>query len=81
MKRVLSVQSHVVHGYVGNKCATFPLQLLGYEVDAVNSVQFCCHTGYPTFSGSVLGGDDLDKLVDGLDANRPSRPLFLPNSP
>ena len=41
--RVLSVQSHVAHGYVGNKSAVFPLQLLGFEVDAVNSVQFCCH--------------------------------------
>jgi len=30
--RVLSIQSHVVHGYVGNKCAVFPLQLLGFEV-------------------------------------------------
>lgn len=69
-KHVLSVQSHVVHGYVGNKCATFPLQLLGYEVDAVNSVQFCCHTGYPTFTGTVLTGNDLDKLTDGLEANR-----------
>ena len=37
--RVLSIQSHVVSGYVGNKSATFPLQLLGFEVDAINSVQ------------------------------------------
>ena len=39
MSRVLSIQSHVVHGYVGNKSATFPLQLLGFDVDVVNSVQ------------------------------------------
>lgn len=43
--RVLSIQSHVVHGHVGNKCAVFPLQLLGFEVDFVNSVQFSNHTG------------------------------------
>eukprot|EP01052_Picozoa_sp_SAG31_P012170 SAG31_NODE_705_length_12695_cov_3.147007_8_plen_118_part_00 len=43
--RVLSVQSHVVHGYVGNKSAVFPLQLLGMEVDPINSVQFSNHTG------------------------------------
>ncbi len=43
--RILSVQSHVVSGYVGNKSATFPLQLLGFEVDAINSVQFSNHTG------------------------------------
>ena len=36
---VLSVQSHVVHGYVGNKCAVLPLNLLGFEVDPINSVQ------------------------------------------
>ena len=30
--RVLSIQSHTVHGYVGNKSAVFPLQLLGFEV-------------------------------------------------
>ena len=36
---VLSIQSHVVHGYVGNKCAVLPLNILGFEVDPVNSVQ------------------------------------------
>ena len=43
--RVLSIQSHVVHGYVGNKCAVLPLQLLGFDVDPINSVQFSNHTG------------------------------------
>lgn len=41
-KRVLSIQSHVVHGYVGNKCAIFPLQLLGFDVDPVMTVQVRC---------------------------------------
>ena len=50
-RRVLSIQSHVVSGYVGNKAAVFPLQLLGFEVDFINSVQFSNHTGYPTVSG------------------------------
>ena len=61
-RRVLSIQSHVVSGYVGNKSAAFPLQvqilnicsfilikyiqLLGFEVDTINSVQFSNHTGY-----------------------------------
>uniref|UniRef100_A0A8C8I4N6 Pyridoxal kinase n=1 Tax=Oncorhynchus tshawytscha TaxID=74940 RepID=A0A8C8I4N6_ONCTS len=43
--RVLSIQSHVVRGYVGNKSASFPLQVLGFEVDSINSVQFSNHTG------------------------------------
>lgn len=43
--RVLSIQSHVVHGYVGNKCATFALQTHGIEVDPINTVQFSNNTG------------------------------------
>ena len=45
-ERILSIQSHVVSGYVGNKSAAFPLQLLGFETDCINSVQFSNHTGY-----------------------------------
>jgi len=69
-ERVLSIQSHVVSGYVGNKSATFPLQLLGFEVDAINSVQFSNHTGYPAgVRGQVLDDAQLQELIDGLDAN------------
>ncbi|KAJ6421094.1 hypothetical protein OIU84_028470 [Salix udensis] len=67
--RVLSIQSHTVQGYVGNKSAVFPLQLLGYDVDPVNSVQFSNHTGYPTFKGQVLNGHQLWELMEGLQAN------------
>ncbi|XP_051114930.1 pyridoxal kinase-like isoform X2 [Andrographis paniculata] len=67
--RVISIQSHTVQGYVGNKSAVFPLQLLGYDVDPINSVQFSNHTGYPTFKGQVLNGDQLWDLIEGLEAN------------
>ncbi|XP_074308337.1 pyridoxal kinase [Silene latifolia] len=67
--RVLSIQSHTVQGYVGNKSAVFPLQLLGFDVDPVNSVQFSNHTGYPTFKGQVLNGKELWDLIEGLEAN------------
>ncbi|XP_039062396.1 pyridoxal kinase-like isoform X3 [Hibiscus syriacus] len=67
--RVLSIQSHTVQGYVGNKSAVFPLQLLGYDVDPINSVQFSNHTGYPTFKGQVLNGRELLDLIEGLEAN------------
>ncbi|XP_026827478.1 pyridoxal kinase [Ooceraea biroi] len=67
--RILSVQSHVVSGYVGNKSATFPLQLLGFEVDAINSVQLSNHTGYKVFKGQILNDKDLDDLIDGLAQN------------
>jgi len=45
IRRVLAFQSFVVHGYVGNKAATFPLELLGFEVDAIHCVQYSNHTG------------------------------------
>ncbi|KAG6607001.1 Pyridoxal kinase, partial [Cucurbita argyrosperma subsp. sororia] len=67
--RVLSIQSHTVQGYVGNKSAVFPLQLLGYDVDPINSVQFSNHTGYPTFKGQVLNGGQLWDLIEGLEEN------------
>lgn len=70
VRRVLSVQSHVVHGYVGNRAAVFPLQLLGFDVDVINSVQFSCHTGYPKFPGQKLTGNDLRVLVQGLADNQ-----------
>mmetsp|Transcript_2941 Transcript_2941/g.6817 ORF Transcript_2941/g.6817 Transcript_2941/m.6817 type:complete len:310 (-) Transcript_2941:139-1068(-) len=69
-QRVMSIQSHVVSGYVGNKAATFPLQLLGFDVDVVNSVHFSNHTGYPDgFEGDVLGGEQLRKILEGLNRN------------
>lgn len=67
--RVLSIQSHVVSGYVGNKSATFPLQVLGFEVDSINSVQFSNHTGYGYWKGQVLDENELDALMDGLHRN------------
>ncbi|KAI9908478.1 hypothetical protein PsorP6_016141 [Peronosclerospora sorghi] len=67
--RVLSIQSHVVHGYVGNKIAVFALQLLGLEVDPIHSVQFSNHTGYPRFTGRRLTGHELQELVDGMESN------------
>ncbi|XP_011498686.1 PREDICTED: pyridoxal kinase [Ceratosolen solmsi marchali] len=67
--RILSIQSHVVAGYVGNKSATFPLQLLGFEVDAINSVQLSNHTGYKVIKGQVLNSEDLVDLMDGLIEN------------
>ncbi|XP_036601804.1 pyridoxal kinase [Trichosurus vulpecula] len=67
--RVLSIQSHVVRGYVGNRAATFPLQVLGFEIDTVNSVQFSNHTGYPNWKGQVLNSNELHELYEGLKLN------------
>uniref|UniRef100_T1KB49 pyridoxal kinase n=1 Tax=Tetranychus urticae TaxID=32264 RepID=T1KB49_TETUR len=67
--RVLSIQSYVVHGYVGNKSATFPLQVLGFEVDAINSVQYTNHVHYKVTKGQELFGNDLDDLFKGINGN------------
>ncbi|KAF9360191.1 hypothetical protein BGX34_007904 [Mortierella sp. NVP85] len=67
--RVLSIQSHMVSGYCGNKAATFPLQLLGFDVDVINTVNFSNHTGYPSWTGEKATGEQLTKLYEGLHAN------------
>ncbi|KAL0489347.1 pyridoxine kinase [Acrasis kona] len=68
--RVLSIQSHVVHGYVGNRAAVLPLQLLGYDVDFINSVQFSNHSGYKNgLTGQRLTGQDVLDLSVGLEKN------------
>ncbi|ORY32844.1 bud site selection-related protein [Naematelia encephala] len=67
--RVLSIQSHVVSGYVGNRAATFPLQTLGYDVDAINTVQFSNHTGYGHTNGHKTSPEELSAVFEGLVTN------------
>ncbi|CCD27348.1 putative pyridoxal kinase BUD17 NDAI_0K01570 [Naumovozyma dairenensis CBS 421] len=62
-KKLLSIQSHVIHGYVGNKAATFPLQYNGWDVDALNTVQFSNHPGYDSFNGYKYGSQELYDIV------------------
>jgi pyridoxine kinase len=64
---VLSIQSHVVYGYAGNTAAVFPLQRLGREVWAINTVEFSNHTGYGSWRGKVLGAELVSDLVLGLE--------------
>jgi pyridoxine kinase len=63
---ILSIQSHVAYGHVGNASATFPLQRLGCEVWAVHTVQFSNHTGYGAWKGRVFDAPMIDELVDGI---------------
>ncbi|MDR0568259.1 MAG: pyridoxal kinase PdxY [Spirochaetaceae bacterium] len=64
---VLSIQSHVVYGYAGNTAAVFPLQRLGREVWAVNTVEFSNHTGYGVWRGQSLDPALAEDLVLGLE--------------
>ncbi|EDO18771.1 hypothetical protein Kpol_1028p45 [Vanderwaltozyma polyspora DSM 70294] len=71
-KKVLSIQSHVVHGYVGNKASTFSLQYKGWDVDALNTVQYSNHPGYGQFSGFKTDSKDISNifqqgLISGLE--------------
>eukprot|EP00796_Vickermania_ingenoplastis_P005871 gene5871-4192_t len=66
---ILSIQSHVTHGYVGNKAGVFPLQLHGFDVDAINSVSLSNHSGYPVIKGHRMDLEEFNTIVDGLRAN------------
>lgn len=64
---ILSIQSWVAYGHVGNASAVFPLQRLGAEVWAVNTVQFSNHTGYGAWRGQVFGAELIGDLVQGIE--------------
>ncbi|QIW15239.1 pyridoxal kinase [Pasteurellaceae bacterium RH1A] len=66
MKNVLSIQSHVVYGYAGNKAATFPMQTLGVDVWALNTVQFSNHTQYGKWKGMVLPKEQIGEIAQGI---------------
>lgn len=45
------------------------MQLLGYHVDPLNTVQFSNHTGYAAFTGQRLSGEDTRTIIEGLEKN------------
>ena len=63
---ILSIQSHVAYGHVGNAAAVFPMQRLGFEVWPIHTVMFSNHTGYPTFRGPVFKPEDLRTVFLGI---------------
>jgi pyridoxine kinase len=64
---ILSIQSWVAFGHVGNASAVFPLQRLGAEVWAVNTVQFSNHTGYGSWRGQVFPASLIRDCVGGIE--------------
>jgi pyridoxine kinase len=64
---ILSIQSHVVYGSVGNSAAVFPLRRLGHEVWPINTVEFSNHTGYGSWRGESLSSALVDDLVRGIE--------------
>jgi pyridoxine kinase len=68
INNILSIQSHVAYGYVGNRAAVPTLQALGCDVSAINTVQFSNHTGYGNWTGEIFSPAHIDDLLNGMMA-------------
>jgi len=64
---LLSIQSHVAYGHVGNDAAVFPLQRMGIEVWPIHTVQFSNHTGYGSWTGRVFDARLIREVVEGIE--------------
>jgi pyridoxine kinase len=64
---LLSIQSHVAYGHVGNSAAVFPLQRLGVEVWPIHTVQFSNHTGYGAWRGDVFDAGLIRDVMQGIE--------------
>jgi pyridoxine kinase len=65
---ILSIQSHVVYGHVGNSAAVFPLQRLGREVWPLMTVQYSSHLAYAGWRGQAFDAAMIDDCLSGLEA-------------
>jgi pyridoxine kinase len=66
MPTVLSVQSRVAYGHAGNAAAVFPLQCLGIEAWALDTVAFSNHTGHGRWRGDVVAAETVATLFEGI---------------
>ncbi len=66
MPTVLSLQSRVAYGHVGNAAAVFPLQRLGIEAWALDTVAFSNHTGHGRWRGSIVPAAEIASLFEGI---------------
>jgi len=64
---ILSIQSHVAYGHVGNSAAVFPLQRMGVEVWPIHTVQFSNHTGYGNWQGQVFDERTIREIMGGIE--------------
>ncbi|MBU2232902.1 MAG: pyridoxal kinase [Alphaproteobacteria bacterium] len=65
--RVISIQSQVVYGHVGNSAAALPMQAKGIEVAAVPTALLSNHPHYPTMYGQVLAAEFVEGLLRGVE--------------
>lgn len=66
MTTILSIQSHVAYGHVGNSASVFPMQRLGVEVWPVHTVNFSNHTGYGAWRGPLMDPADVADVTTGI---------------
>jgi pyridoxine kinase len=66
MTTILSIQSHVAYGHVGNASAVFPLQRLGARVWPIHTTQFSNHPGYGAWRGRAYDGASVTELMTGI---------------
>jgi len=64
---LLSINSHVACGHVGNAAAVFALQRLGCEVWPIHTVLFSNHPGHESFRGETVEASTVRKLVSGIE--------------
>jgi pyridoxine kinase len=65
---VLSIQSWVAYGHVGNAAAIPSLNALGHTVWAVPTVIYSNHPGHGGFTGRVLPAEEVSDLLAGIAA-------------
>lgn len=65
--RILSIQSAVAYGHVGNSAAVFPLQRIGVEVFPVHTVNFSNHTGYGAWRGPMVAPENVREVIIGVE--------------
>lgn len=63
---VLTLQSGVAYGHVGNATAAFALQRLGRDVIRIDTVRFSNHPKHGGYAGGPTPAAEIDALVDGL---------------
>ena len=66
MSNILSIQSAVAFGHVGNSAAVFPLQRIGHEVWPVYTVNYSNHTGYGAWEGPIIPAADVAAVLRGI---------------
>ena len=64
---IISIQSQVAWGHVGNSAAVFPMQLHGIDVIAVPTTLLSNRPGYPTLRGRVLEAELVADLLVGIE--------------